>query len=329
MEYGGFLPIELNEGNEYFSCENDAYIYRLNSARSAVVLALDSVKASKVLVPYYICKSVVEALQINGIQITYYSLNNDFLPNIDKIDQNEWILIVNYFGMFSWERQNALVIKFKRVILDNTQAFFNKPILKKDCFSVYSGRKFFGVSDGSYLISSKENDYIDIESYPLDVSSNRSSFLLTSVEVGTNAVYEDNLKNEELIGFQIKRMSVLSKRIMSGIDYGAVRKKRDQNIAIIHDILRDRNSFNCSIRLNDMMIYPLYIESNGIRDSLIENKVYVPQWWKWVIKNVEKNTVEYKMSKWLYPIPIDQRYNEKDMENLGKLILRITEDCKE
>ena len=62
------------------------------------------------------------------------------------------------------------------IIIDNTQAFFSRPLPEIDTF--YTCRKFFGVADGAYLYTDKEADF-DI---PQDYSSSRMLFLLDRLD---------------------------------------------------------------------------------------------------------------------------------------------------
>lgn len=64
-EYGGYLPLELNIGYEYFSPKYDMKIRRYNSARSAIVMAaIDfSGMGGYVYLPVYLCDSVFYALK--------------------------------------------------------------------------------------------------------------------------------------------------------------------------------------------------------------------------------------------------------------------------
>ena len=69
------------------------------------------------------------------------------------------------------------------------------------------------------------------------------------------------------------------------------------------------------------MVYPLLVEDDQLRHVLIENKIYISQWWKWVLSNNNSNDFEKKLSKYLLPLPIDQRYDLKDMEMVAAIII--------
>lgn len=60
---GGYLPLELNKGLEYFERFHDIDIWRFNSGRSSIVAALNSMKVRRVHIPFYNCYMVEEALK--------------------------------------------------------------------------------------------------------------------------------------------------------------------------------------------------------------------------------------------------------------------------
>ena len=151
--YGGYLPLELNNNGEYYTENN---IVRLNSARSAIVLAAQLEKKTILFIPIYLCESVKKYLERYNISIVYYNISETFLPIIseEQVKQiysgNALILLINYYGILPEKILSDIVRKYRNVIIDNTQAFFNSPI--KDAYCVYSCRKFIGVSDGAYLV---------------------------------------------------------------------------------------------------------------------------------------------------------------------------------
>ena len=74
-----------------------------------------------------------------------------------KPNNDEFILWTNYYGNARDNEIKNVSEKYPNLIIDNCHAFFSKPIEGK--FNCYSTRKFFGVSDGGYLVKLK-NDII-------------------------------------------------------------------------------------------------------------------------------------------------------------------------
>ena len=70
------------------------------------------------------------------------------------------------------------------------------------------------------------------------------------------------------------------------------------------------------------MVYPFLIKNENLREKLLKNKIYIPHWWKEVIKNVDKNSYENYLSNNLIPLPIDHRYDRKDLDFIISNILK-------
>lgn len=326
-EYGGYLPLELYRGNEHYSTNSNYEVRAYNSGRAAIFLAINDSEASRCWIPNYLCEYVKNYLIDNGVSVVLYNINEKFEPiNIDY-KEGDIILYVNYFGLIPEEYLNNIAHKYKRVIFDNTQAFFQKPVFTRSerIYNVYSCRKFFGVNDGAYLISST---FVKKEPKLMNSCSDTTfSFLVSAINNGTNAAYQKNLENEKRIASEgTCYMSPVTKAIMSSIDYENSKTLRIKNFSTLHKKLRQMNelSYIISDDAHDCMVYPLLIQDNDLRDFLIENKIYIPQWWKYILSMGVSNNFERKLSKYLLPLPIDQRYNDIDMEFIANIIIKYS-----
>ena len=68
------------------------------------------------------------------------------------------------------------------------------------------------------------------------------------------------------------------------------------------------------------MVYPYLVPEKGLREKLIENKVFVARYWPNVLEWTTKDDIEYFLAYQMHPMPIDQRYNEEDMKRINNLI---------
>lgn len=319
--YGGFLPIELYNGDEYYKSHN---MIRVNSARSGVVLATQIEECSNIYIPAYLCDSVKKHLLKHNIHTECYNIDENLLPIVSEkqfqeiLQKKAIILITNFFGIIDDDTIQSLVERYKNVIVDNTQAFFNNP--RPNTYTVYSCRKFIGVSDGAYLIGEKCLEKYE-ENLPESYSGEGSKFLLKSFELGTDESYEDFLLYEEEITRQgVLRMSQLTQGILKNVDYESIKKRRKENFDFLATKLIGINEISISDSINYPMVYPLLLKNEMLRESLIKNRVYVPQWWKCCIENSLTNRYEKYLSKYLIPLPIDQRYDVNDMEFIVKCV---------
>ncbi len=304
---GGFFEFELNsESNEYHK-----NLLTFNSARNALYFLLKNRAYKKIFLPYYICNSIIQTINKLDIEIKYYELSDDFLPLLSKfLREDEVLLYVNYFGIFSYQAKKLIKI-YKNIIIDNSQAFFEKAY--KNCDVIYSPRKFFGIADGAYLGTSLSltNDYL-----PRERIADKSAHLLMRIEQNPKS-YEEYLKNEKYFNDAvILRISLVSEKILNNIDYKKIKKIRRNNFFFLHKNLKKINKFNFKIQMHDVpMIYPLLIENGeGLRNYLISHKIYVAQYWKEVLSLSAKNSFESELAKNLVCLPIDQRYNCNDMK---------------
>ncbi len=318
-EYGGYLPLELSRGQEYYQME---HVIALNKARSAILLAIQDGSFEKVYLPIFMCPSVAEFIQRESdIQIEYYSIDEKFLPPDIILKEKECMFWANYFGIAKKSDIEMLSGRYgSQLIIDNTQAFFHEPF--GDSYFVYSCRKFFGVSDGAYLYQ-KNLRKRELEKS----SSSKIDYLLQVYELGTNELYHESLLNEEKIEDEtILEMSLLTHRILESVDYASVQKKRTDNFKALHHTLSDYNELEIPLEgINAPMVYPFLASNDLLRGKLIENHVYVPQWWKAVLESNEANLFEKKLSKYLIPLPMDQRYSEQDMEAIAQIVISCLE----
>ncbi len=318
MEYGGCLSLELTNRGELFDQYPNAKVARFNCGRNAMAAVALSIRPQKVWVPYYNCAVVKETLKRYGIPIKLYSLDSNLEPILDSVGENEWVLYVNYFGVASAEKIKKIAAKYARVIFDNTQALFAEPVFLNGCFNVYSPRKFVGVADGAYVVW--DNAYEINCDYPMDVSWDRAAFLMKSAELGQNAAYQESQHSKICFDDGIKQMSILTRRMLSSIDYEAVKQKRTRNYNILYDRLALCNGIIPPENAVSPFVYPLYVVDLNLRKRLVENKVYVSQWWLYLLDEVDEDSIEAKYTKYLVPIPLDQRYSRADIENLANVI---------
>ncbi len=94
-----------------------------------------------------------EAIKKTQIDYKYFSIDENLeIINVDDLKEGDYILYINYFGIKN-VYINSLINKYgEKLIIDNSQSFFSK--FGNNVSSIYSPRKFFGVSDGAYLVGS-------------------------------------------------------------------------------------------------------------------------------------------------------------------------------
>lgn len=310
---GGYYELELRKGKEFHP---DAIA--LNTGRNALELILKVKKYSKVYIPYYTCDVIIEPLKKTHTLYEFYNINKKLEPVFDYtlIKKNEGFLYTNYFGIKD-AFLKTIAKKCNNLIIDNSQAFFAKPMAGIPAF--YSCRKFFGVPDGAYLYL-EDAANLDL---PIDQSEGRCGHLLKRIEFGTEAGYNDYKANEKsFIGQPIKQMSKLTKALLRNIDYEFVQKKRKENFLSLHKDLSKYNELEIDITNEFVpLVYPLLKNIAGLRQKLIRNKIFVASYWPNVLEWTSNESIENEISSQLIPLPIDQRVGLEELTLIVKLLI--------
>ena len=289
------------------------------SARAAFVALLKVIHPSRVWMPRYICNAMLAPLERLRIECGWYDLNDGLaVANPPRLKAGEYLLYVNYFGVCSVQTAELMdVIHPEQLLLDHSQAFFDPPA---NCLAtLYSPRKFFGVPDGGLLVS-----HLDIPQPETidDDSINRMSHLISRLASGPEAGYAAYQAEEDTLrDMEPKTMSWLTRRILSSIDFAALRKRRRENFSFLHEAFKLDNmlSFNASDVISPLC-YPLLQRepSPYLRQWLIQNKVFVPQYWPDCLPRA--NAVEKSMSLACLPLPCDHRYGPNELNKVIGLV---------
>ena len=308
-EIGGYFELGGFTNSEY---HNKAIA--INTARNCLVYIIKSRKIKKLYIPYYLCDSVNVALKYCDIE--YYNINNKFLPDFKKeLEEKEYIYIVNYFGLLSNTNIVALKEKHKNIIIDNVQAFFQKPVDNID--TIYSCRKFFGVPDGAYLYTNKRLK----DTLEKDQSKDRFEHILGRLEIGAEEYFKEYKNNEQLLNdLPLRQMSTITQLILNSLDYEKIKSIRTKNFKYLNSRLKELNKLSLK-NIEGAFMYPLYIkEPSKVRDTLIKNKIYVPILWPNVLKENNKNNLAYEYASNILPLPCDQRYSYLEMDKTISVI---------
>lgn len=308
---GGYLELQLPEGKPHFPL-----FIPLNTGRNAFEYLLRIKKYDLVYLPFFSCEVLMEPLQRLRIPYRFYHIDEQLNPILDfEREANSCLMYPNYFGIKT-DTVRSLAAQEENLIIDNAQAFFQEPIAGLDTF--YSCRKFFGVPDGAYLYT-ESNTRLSLES---DISAYRCSHLIKSIDLSIEIGYHDYLKNNIALGNSaIKKMSVLSRRMLRGIDYEACRRARNENFQHLHAAFSEINELTIALKdIDGPMVYPLLLSKKGLRADLIAKKIFVASYWPNVLEWTTEEMFEHYLATNLIALPIDHRYSLKEMDHLIEII---------
>jgi len=314
--FGDHLVLDVHSGKHY---HEDAI--RLNTGRCCLEYIVKAKKYKKVYIPYCICACVRDTLKKCGVDYEFYSINEFFEPVKEyKLLTDEAFLYVNWFGLTPVKKTGLFEKYGKNLIVDNTLAFFDKPL--KGIYTFYSTRKFFGVADGAYLYT----DTVLDEDLEQDYSYEYMLFILKRTDTSIEEAREESGISEKRLNNQpIKKMSKLTETILSGIDYETVRNKRINNYLYLDSQLKNENIIKIDYPEGAVpMRYPFFSDKFKLREKLIENKIYIrPYFYSSEYEKTAHDKFAEKLAEYSMLLPVNQRYDEDDMVEMVKRIKSI------
>lgn len=294
----------------------------LNTARNALEYILQTLsEVKKVYLPYYTCEAVIEPLKRLNLSYQFYHINWDFeIAETIVLEEGEYLICNNYFGLKDEYIEELFLQYGDRLIVDNAQALFaSPPPNAKACFST---RKFVGVADGGIATGVVINN---LASMIYEPTGEHNNHLYIRKELGAEAGFSHYQTNEcKLDNQPIRRMSLSTYDILTHINYYKVIEQRKKNYTYLEKALNisnqlklpSCNSFKCP------MVYPyLNNEKRNLRQRLISQKIFVARYWPNVLEWTTNDSLEYYFANQILPLPIDQRYDERDMQRIIEIIL--------
>ena len=335
---GGEFDVDL-QSLKYSHSENVCLdgLYKYSSGRSALYHILLDVKKrnniSKILLPDYLCSSVVIAAEKADVEVVFYPLN-DKLELEEKHFANLYeekcaVLLINYFGLQNLQIQVAYVRSLNKdavIIEDDVQGFyeFQKELIGVD-YKFTSLRKTFACPDGGFVktenLLPEVNTVNKFHQYKLAGSILKS---LRKPEYYDDAVYLSMFeKGESMIDDEIAEgMSDMAVDIITKTDIDRLAYIRRRNAKFICDGLE-------SLGLNTILpvkedktplFVPVYLDDrNKVRKYMFQHNCFCPVHWPLEGMNVKKGA---EMAEHELSIIVDQRYTNADMEYILDLIAK-------
>ena len=321
------------------------------SGRGALSLLLEQVKprVKTVLLPSYICNSVILPFEQAGYELTYYDIDRNLNPTDIELIKNSSagvFLHMGYFGFSTNEILSDLVLTLKSesviTIEDVTHTLFslqNDPI--KSDFIIGSIRKWFGISSGGFLASDKimkfnlfdaNVEFINLRRLSLQqkfqyIKSGNKSIKSTYLS-GLNRA--EHILDEDIRPYKIDHESEV---IIKNLDNKELQSYRQRNYEFLLKHLRDVDGIE--VIFNDVgndvtpMFFPIYVKNDRdeLRSKLIENEIYCPVHWP-IPKQVKGhlNITTKNIYDSILSIPCDQRYQIEDMRRIINGIVSFFEE---
>jgi dTDP-4-amino-4,6-dideoxygalactose transaminase len=358
MEIGSEFNIDFDalhgNSNTIYDYLNQYDCVFTSSGRSAIRLLLENAATDiakkknrigitansnelKVLLPEYICNSVIDCFEHN-YSITFYALNPDLSINMDdlmsKIDnQVIYIYIIDYFGSIqnqSYDEVKEKSNKFGCVIIeDTTHSIFSREKIIGD-YCICSLRKLLPIPDGGVLYSPKKIEH-DTD-FPKFMANKKITAMVLknlylSGELKSKDLYREIFVDEEQrldTMHNVLLISDISAFILSNIDINEVISSRKRNYLLLQDKIEIKSFLQVKETDCPFSFVVQMDDRDNFREYLIKHNIYCAV--HWPIENQELLHIKHArtLSQHLISLPIDQRYGEKEMGYLAAIVNNYT-----
>lgn len=332
-----FENLRIVDDTIYTMLKNYNTIY-FNTGRNAIKALVNSLNFDYVLLPEYICESVISCF--DNRKIIFYHLEDNLLPDIDdllpKLSNNTLLYFVHYFGIESKEYNDCVealrIAKEDKkcvVLEDTTHNFFNQCQYIGD-YCVASLRKWVAIPDGAVLYTKnrlcKNNFHFSNE------ERNKKIYGMVLKNIFLNGIMDCNKEYRQIFAeaehlydeqTKIYFMSTISEFLLNCYSINQIVTKRRNNYNYLFNLIKDYDiDLLGACKENECPIaLPLYIEDrDNFREYLIQRKVYCAVHWPILNTPLEDNIYARRMSQHLISLPIDQRYGVRNMDYLFEQI---------
>jgi len=340
------LDRPLPHPSDLFSCPGTDYRW-LTSCRQCIEYALEELENSKcekiALIPPYTCHTVVQPFLNKQYKVVTYPVDATLCTSVDDLMENaertraSVVLVHQYFGFNSVKGDFQLFNQLRRkgvtIIEDCTQSLYSSIQRIPADYYVASIRKWCGVPDGGYVVSSKGRFSKEVSPYTIELQQKKEQASLLKYQfLFLNSGEKDEfLKGyadaESILANQDNYRSItdLSVKIQNNLDVDALKKARRDNYKVLCEGLRDNPSIKILWPDFPDGVVPLYFpfivgDRIKMQSILREHSIYAPIIWpKPDNLEVERETENYLYSH-LLCIPVDQRYDNDDMQRVIKVI---------
>lgn len=294
----------------------------LSNGRASMRLLLKQLKPFKIYIPYYTCDALLIPLIAEQVPFEYYSINERFEAQLPEMEEGEYFLYINFWGLKNGYIKDLASILGEKLIIDNTQAFFYKNGSGVK-YHFNTCRKFFGVPDGSYLFGLSSSC---LEEYPANKSI-QFLHLTKRLKGSQQEAYGFFLKYESGLPDEVLKGSGYTAAILDYIDYTSVMQQRRENYLFYQRELGSINTIDNKAfdALEDQIDaipfgYPFFPHKSIDKRQLFSDQIFIPTFWPEVLERNHQEysiDIEQEFAERLLILPVDHRYTP---EKLYKIV---------
>jgi len=315
----------------------------ISNGRSALYLILNKIKKriNTVYIPSYLCESIIQPIKEIGLKYKFYKIRKKFnfeLPH----KKNSAVIFLNYFGINNKKTKNIRNNTKDNIyyIKDCTHDIFSKKrnfknFNKKDIFRFASIKKYIPFPVGAItnidnlkLGNQNKSDNSIIEKFFKTLKDRNKYFASPQKKIDLKFEYKLLRKQSNFKKYENKKIlkNNISNQIKNKIikyDLNKILKARDKNFIFY------KKNFNKKIKIiSKNNCYPLNItillkknEKKKVIELIKKHRIFATTLWP-LPKQIKTKKFKYSdiLSNRLISIPIDHRYNKKDIEFVISII---------
>jgi dTDP-4-amino-4,6-dideoxygalactose transaminase len=331
---GGFFGIELPPADvpglaSFWNMPIDPALTYVNG-RSALAALFASVRPSKLWLPAYICRSVVQAAETAGTAFGFFPVNDGLQPDAAFLDSvaraGEIVLAVDYFGRspdlefldFVERRRDLRFIEDACHAFDTGEAQWGHWCLR-------SPRKLVGVPDGGFLVPA--DDILGAQrSLPQPgVDTSEAAWMrFEDEDEHANALWHGvNQSREAAEQAAPRRMSRLSREVLSRLPIAPIAERRRINFRVLAGKLEEIMFLPEKQPSYVPLGFPVRLQRDlrtRVRNELIANGIFPALHWI-DLPSPAAFTTAHTLASELLTLPCDQRYGSVQMERVARIVM--------
>ena len=302
-------------------------------------------KTAKILCPAYSCWSMIAPFEFTGWCVVYYRLNPDLTIDEDYLEKllpavkPDAILTMNYYGSASTISAVQVVKAFNEeitVIEDFSHCTFSLDWIYNELvdFYVTSIRKSVGVCDGALVLSKKPTNkqYIDAGApdfgeLRLDAQRMKGRYGVTK-SLDEKDVFLAKLRQGEAMIDKLSGVhpiSEVSMKMLETINGEEIAFARRENMKHLWNLLqwdvKMIPGLERSFRGAPFSLPILVDNRDEVQKELAKKGVYAPVLWPIDEQARRVCEVSSYVSDHMLSLPIDQRYDWDDIEDISRIVL--------
>ena len=340
-----------------------AFIF--NQGREAIVAGINALRPKdkcKILLPSYLCESIVTAVKYAGIKYDYYKINEDFSIDLDSLDEmsrsSSIVFIIHYYGFPQNLNEIKRISKRNNNVLmeDYTHGVFSKYEDKYLGFhgdvGVCSLRKSLPLYEGAMLLlNNKENtscfnnqgirdrlafgDILKILNLALKNLEFKFGFSIRKYLLSNDKLKTAYMKREIEKDINVKQgISKTSKLMLNSINAEEIVLSHRKNYKYYLENLIGNDKIGIPFKSLDEGIcplgFPVLIENrNLIRNCLLRSGINLRSYWDKLPDDVseKEHFKSHKLSSQILVLPVHMDLKESHLSYIVKRLKHEISNC--